>query len=453
MKKLFYLFAAAALVVAGCDKNPVTGPEYGITINAGTGGNATASAASAAEGAEITITATPDAGYEFMRWTITGAQLADATANPAKFIMPAGNVTVTAEFKKEGAFGILVTAGTGGKAAATLDGAAVTSAQAGADISLTATADPGYEFVRWNATGVTLSAPTAALTTFEMPAGDVAIDAEFKEMSANSFKITVTTSPEGFGTAQAMVNGQSVSTAVAGEQVTIIASPNEGYEFVKWLITRATLTNDMANPATFTMPDGNVNAMAQFKTAGASPEGVELNGVVWARHNVNTPGTLADTPEDFGMFYKWNSRVGWSSTDPIVSTDGSTWELGGYTGTAEEWEAANDPCPTGWRLPKVADVEKLLDQNKVATKYEGASDTRPIGRTFTDVVSNESIYIPYAGDRVPNGVIAGRGSEGLFWIADASSATQSYYAIFVYTPVGILQLDRTFALNVRCVQK
>ena len=38
--------------------------------------------------------------------------------------------------------------------------------------------------------------------------------------------------------------------------------------------------------------------------------GVSIIGVTWATRNVDAPGKFAATPEDPGMFYQWNRKVG-----------------------------------------------------------------------------------------------------------------------------------------------
>jgi hypothetical protein len=78
--------------------------------------------------------------------------------------------------------------------------------------------------------------------------------------------------------------------------------------------------------------------------------GVVVGGIRWATRNVDAPGTFTAQPADAGMFYQWNRKVGWSSTDPMVSTNGDTiWDTSYSSDTA--WAAANNPCPAGWRLP------------------------------------------------------------------------------------------------------
>jgi len=55
-----------------------------------------------------------------------------------------------------------------------------------------------------------------------------------------------------------------------------------------------------------------------FVSVPNNSTGVLINEVVWATCNVNTPGTFAPHPSELGMFYQWNRRIGWSSTDPMV---------------------------------------------------------------------------------------------------------------------------------------
>lgn len=78
-------------------------------------------------------------------------------------------------------YNITVNATTGGTAYATIGGWVVQQSFEGMNITLTATADEGYAFAGWTAAtaGVTFADPTAAITTFIMPASYVAITAEF----------------------------------------------------------------------------------------------------------------------------------------------------------------------------------------------------------------------------------------------------------------------------------
>ena len=74
---------------------------YTITVTQPTaGGTISADAETADEGDEITLTATPAAGYEFASWIVKDADNNDIAVTENKFNMPASNVTVTATFSK-----------------------------------------------------------------------------------------------------------------------------------------------------------------------------------------------------------------------------------------------------------------------------------------------------------------------------------------------------------------
>lgn len=65
-------------------------------------GSVSASHTSAAVGTEITLTATPNDGYEFGSWNVTNASTSDViTVTDNKFTMPAANVTVSATFREK----------------------------------------------------------------------------------------------------------------------------------------------------------------------------------------------------------------------------------------------------------------------------------------------------------------------------------------------------------------
>ncbi|MBQ2679249.1 MAG: InlB B-repeat-containing protein, partial [Firmicutes bacterium] len=54
------------------------------------------------EGDEVTVTVTPKPGYKVEKITVTDSQGNEIPVKDGKFIMPAGNVTVSATFKKDG---------------------------------------------------------------------------------------------------------------------------------------------------------------------------------------------------------------------------------------------------------------------------------------------------------------------------------------------------------------
>ena len=84
----------AVTVTAAAGGQDVNVPEtYGIELVVGEGGEARASFSNASAGAEITVTATPDEGYELAYITVDGERISGNT-----FTMPAHDVTVRVYF-------------------------------------------------------------------------------------------------------------------------------------------------------------------------------------------------------------------------------------------------------------------------------------------------------------------------------------------------------------------
>ena len=82
------------------DDTPVGATKYAITIDPNIqNGTVEADVAEAADGATVTLTATPDAGYKFGAWDVKDASsnAVSVDAN-GKFTMPASDVTVSASF-------------------------------------------------------------------------------------------------------------------------------------------------------------------------------------------------------------------------------------------------------------------------------------------------------------------------------------------------------------------
>ena len=75
---------------------------YTVSCETVTGGTLSATPSEASAGTEVTITATPDKGYEFNNdWIVTNAETSETiTVTGGKFTMPAANVNVTASFKQ-----------------------------------------------------------------------------------------------------------------------------------------------------------------------------------------------------------------------------------------------------------------------------------------------------------------------------------------------------------------
>ena len=222
-------------------------------------------------GEMVTVTAPEDTDTKrFDQWTFSGTEptgLPDGWQNSKEFTfkMPAGNVTLKAEYKT--AYTLTVDGGTivnGTNTGNYLPGTEVT-------IVFTESGDITKQFEKWTYTGTAPAKPDGGWTaandstsktfTFKMPEGNVTLEAEYK----TAYTLTVAD-----GTI--LVNGMAGSRALAGDQITVTETGSDKYHlFNSWQLTSSTpLVEPSENwqtskEFTFTMPAGNVTLTADYK--------------------------------------------------------------------------------------------------------------------------------------------------------------------------------------------
>ena len=149
--------------------------EYAVTVRDDGHGTGSADPASATAGTEITLTATPNAGYHFKEWQVMSG---DVTVRDDKFTMPSDNVEIKAIFEENAPptpTEYTVTVKTDGNGTASASHA---KAVVGTEIILTATPNAGYHFKEWQ---VMSGDVTVKNDKFTMPSGNVEIKAIFEE--------------------------------------------------------------------------------------------------------------------------------------------------------------------------------------------------------------------------------------------------------------------------------
>ena len=105
---LFIKICLLAVFTGSCrdllhNEDAKTGQVYTVTVNPSEHGTVNPSAASAGEKTTVTLTVSPEAGYQLKSLTVKDAANADVTVSGTgtsrSFTMPASNVTVSAEFE------------------------------------------------------------------------------------------------------------------------------------------------------------------------------------------------------------------------------------------------------------------------------------------------------------------------------------------------------------------
>lgn len=150
---------------------------YNVTLNQSTGGTISASPTTAAEGATVTLTATPDSGYGFTSWTVLDENADEVTVTNNQFTMPASDVEVEATFTELTTRAITVIGGTASPA----------SAYAGQTVTVTPTIPDGkvVDQITTVPASLTLTASGTGYT-FTMPNEAVTVTFTFKDAPVQS---------------------------------------------------------------------------------------------------------------------------------------------------------------------------------------------------------------------------------------------------------------------------
>lgn len=221
---------------------------HSISIATVDGGTLSASPRSAAEGTEVTLTATPDEGYEFNNdWTVTNAETRETiTVTGGKFTMPAANVNVTASFKQL-SYAITATPAGNGTYTVKVGEEEVTSAVYGAKVLLEATPAEGYICDGWTVLDAEGNSVTVSNNSFYMPASAVTISTSF------SLKPVITydhagTAGDPYSVADVLKYISTLGTATSTEDV-----------YVKGVITSIDEVSTKFGNATYKIKDEGVD--------------------------------------------------------------------------------------------------------------------------------------------------------------------------------------------------
>ena len=174
------------------------------------------------EGSIVTITAVPYTGYDFVQWS-------DGNTSAARNVVVNADATYTATFVANGEEPVTyytVTVQSADNTMGTTMPSGVNHYEAGSQVTISAIANPGYEFVRWNDNNTEAN---RTITVNENATYTAYFKAEGSE-DPQFYTITVVSANPTYGTVNTEINGQYPS----GQVLTIAATPNAGYTFDHW---------------------------------------------------------------------------------------------------------------------------------------------------------------------------------------------------------------------------
>ena len=215
------------------------------------------------EGQKVAITATARSGYQFVNWTKGDVEISDQAY--FEYTMPGEGTTLVANFTEtmDPPTYLLSLAAVPAGGGSAYDDTGSISYPEGAQISIRAVAASGYEFINWSAPAGTFANASNPITTFTMPAQDVTIAANFKE-------ITVT---------------EALHTSVATDK--------QEYKWNNWVYITVTVKDQnstgvagAAASASLEYPNGSVAARFTGTTDG--------NGLVVFSYRIPNKATTGD---------------------------------------------------------------------------------------------------------------------------------------------------------------
>ncbi len=170
-------------------------------------------------GQVATLTATANAGYQFVHWTDNG----QVVSNQASYSLTVDvNHSLSAVFSVVNPSRTIVASAVPAIGGITSGGGVFAN---GEPVALTATANAGYHFVNWTEGGVQVS--STASYSFAANA-DRTLAANFAPDGGNLWTLALNPSPLAGGT----VTG--AGSYANQSEVTIVATPNPGYLFKRW---------------------------------------------------------------------------------------------------------------------------------------------------------------------------------------------------------------------------
>ena len=216
---------------------------YNISVSANpTNGGTVTGGGSYQQGQSCTVNATPATGYNFVRWTENGQQV---STNASYTFTVTGNRTLVAQFQLQ-SFSITASADPNNGGTVTGGG----TYNYGQSCTLSATPATGYTFVNWTKNGQQVS--TNASYTFNVTSSGAYV-AHFQ---IQSYIIQVVAKPANGGT----VTGGGTYTY--GQNCTITATANEGYDFINWTENNIPVST---NPSYSFNVTGNHSFAANFE--------------------------------------------------------------------------------------------------------------------------------------------------------------------------------------------
>lgn len=362
----------------------------------------------------------------------------------------------------------------------------------GTEITLTATADDGYEFKNdWNVTDSQGNKVTVTNGKFTMPESDVTVTASFAASSsdinlsshgiANCYIVPPTADLK-YKFQTNNINGSVdnvTGCAVLWESFGTDVTPNVGD-----LVKNVSYSDGYIS---FTTTGKAGNALIAAKNADAvilwswhiwiteTPADLVYpkNSGTFMDRNLGATTSTAGASTTLGLYYQWGRKdpfVGRNIVSTVtdnytISNDSSSQNVAFsianpnvFIGNSGNWDSDNttnlwsetvkkvyDPCPYGYKIPNGGDNNYLI-----ASGFSKPSSVDANNGFSFNVDNNITTWYPAAGNIGLTGTMQYVGSYGRYWTVSRYSTTSGYYLRLQPNSSLTRYLNYGYGLSVRC---
>lgn len=282
------------------------------------GGAVSADVSSAAAGATVTLTNTPEDGYRFVKYNVYNSddKTVEVPVTGDTFTMPAYDVTVTAEFEKVYTV-TLDYDSSKGDASVSVDKAAK-----GETVKVSLNSTKKLDKITYKY-GSNAPVDITSSKSFTMPEGDVTVSVVWSDEEAQKHAVTVETATNG------TIATRPMNEAPEGSTVAIIAAPYLNYRVAGITVTTASgaavrVAGDGNGNYSFDMPKEDVTVRGAFVREYRIIIASDIvGGTVTASKNVALAREivkLTAVPASGYEFESWNVTAG-TNTINVVGGD------------------------------------------------------------------------------------------------------------------------------------
>ncbi|MCT4074117.1 hypothetical protein HZP85_15760 [Elizabethkingia anophelis] len=162
-----------------------------------------------------------------------------------------------------------------------------------------------------------------------------------------------------------------------------------------------------------------------------------------------------------GAKYSWGAQTNEAGRYVSQANDqGNSGAIAGWDSTAKadgSWsdtnKTANDPCPTGYRLPTTAEWQAVIDNNNIERVGTWTHDGNFVTALYIkNSAGQRTLMLPAAGRRFgSDGSLYSPGDFGYYWSSSYGISPVAGTLVFGSTSISTTNGNRTNALSVRCI--